>query len=277
MDRTNPDELRDRLYADKSWSKKQLGQHFLIDRPALADIIAAAEIELGETVVEIGPGLGVLTEELLAKTSKVVAFEFDPQMASVIRRDFPGVELVEGDVLLTAPERVASLGEYKVVANIPYQITTPLMRLFLEGGLTNRPERMVLLVQKEVAERLAAPAGNGARGYLSIVAQYFSEVSYVRTVPRTSFWPSPAVDSAVICFRTRPERPLSGKGESDFLRYVKAAYGQPRKQMKNVLAGIRGVDASDIAARFAALGLPETSRAQELTVEQWLALYKGGV
>ncbi len=279
IDRLDPQELRNRLYNDKYWSKKDLGQHFLIDGRVLEAMLEAAELSESDTVVEVGPGMGVLTEKLLEQAGHVVAFEYDFQMVKILQDDFKNekLELVAGDVLQTAVEKIPTIGAYKVVANIPYQITTPLIKLFLEGGVSVLPERLVLLVQKEVGERLTAGPSESGRGFLSMLTQYYSDAEYVVTVPRASFWPIPGVDSAVISLHIKQERRYTGEDESNFLRYVKRAWTQPRKQLKNVLAGMRGVAHTEIGAQFIALGLPENIRVQELNEDQWDVLYRGNV
>jgi len=273
MYRTDSSFVRERLSKAGLWSKKSLGQHFLVDPQVLVDIVEAAEIQPNETVVEIGPGLGVLSEQLLDKTDNVIAFEFDRDMLAILAEDLPELRVISGDVLQSAPTALEGMGHYKVVANIPYQITTPLLRLFLESGRVPKPESLTLLVQKEVGRRLAAPAKHAERGYLSVVCQYYAEVLYLRDVQPTAFFPPPKVSSGVIQLRVRQERLLPLEEEMAFLRFVHTAFIQRRKQLKNVLAGIRGVEPAAMVKHLKSLGLPEMVRAQELTVEQWVELY----
>lgn len=275
--RISPDFLRARLKEVGAWSNKQLGQHFLIDEAALNAIVEAADIQPTDTIVEIGPGPGVLTEELASRAKRVVAFELDVKMAQIILKDFPTVELHHGDVLREAPVVIPSLGTYKVVANIPYQITTPLIKLFIEGGVQPQPTSVTLLVQKEVGKRLAAKAAESDRGYLSVLCQYYSDIRYVQTVPAASFWPSPEVDSGIIHMQGKTERPFSGEEERKFLRFVHTLFTQKRKQLKNVVAGIRGISASEVLALFASVGIADNARAQELTEAQWISLFKESV
>jgi 16S rRNA (adenine1518-N6/adenine1519-N6)-dimethyltransferase len=273
-ERLHPDFLRARLQAIGAWSKKQLGQHFLVDEKALYAVVKAAGIKPEDTIVEVGPGLGVLTQELVERAKRVVAFELDINMAQVILKDFPTVELHHGDVLQEAPVVIPSLGSYKVVANIPYQITTPLIKLFIEGGVHPQPTSVTMLVQKEVGKRLAAKASESDRGYLSVLCQYYSDISYIQTVPAASFWPAPEVDSGIIHMQSRTTRPFEGEEEKKFLRFVKMLFTQKRKQLKNVVAGIRGTNVTASLELFAKVGLPEHIRAQELTEEQWVSLFK---
>jgi 16S rRNA (adenine1518-N6/adenine1519-N6)-dimethyltransferase len=275
MNRLNPQDLRNRLYAAGVHTKKSFGQHFLIDEEVLLAVVDAAKLQPGEQVIEIGPGPGVLTERLVETGVDVLAFEADPDMQKVMAEDFPQVEVVAGDALQTIPQRLPE-GKYKVVANIPYQITTPLLRLFLEGGV-RPPISLTLLIQKEVAQRLAAPERTGERGYLSVLVQYYAQVKIVKAVPPTAFWPAPTVDSAVIHMDVRPQRFLDPEEERPFFTYVKSAFLEPRKQLKNVLAGMRGIAPAEMLSQLTALGFSENIRAQELSVEQWITLYKSHV
>ena len=277
IDRLNPQELRDRLFAEKFWSKKEFGQHFLIDEEVLTAVVKTAELEDSDTVIEVGPGMGVLSEQLLPRVKKVIAFEMDTQMQKILHTDFPNLTVVPGDVLQTAPPIVNELSRYKVVANIPYQITTPLLKLFLEGGVQVLPERLVWLVQKEVGERLAAGPRETGRGYLSVLLQYYADVSYVQTVQRTAFWPIPGVDSAIILVKVKTNRAIEAGRERAFLKYVKAGFAAPRKQLKNVLAGIRGVETTEVAKQFKELGIVDNARAQELSEDEWNVLFTHGV
>jgi 16S rRNA (adenine1518-N6/adenine1519-N6)-dimethyltransferase len=272
MNRLDPQVIKARLQEAGIWSKKSFGQHFLIDEEALSAMVAAADILPGERVIEIGPGPGVLTERLLDAGAAVTAFEADSDMVKILREDFPELHLVEGDALVTVPEHLHE--QYKVVANIPYQITTPLIRLFLESG-HRLPESLTMLVQKEVGERLAASPRTGERGFLSVLVQYYADVSLVWQVPSSSFWPAPQVDSVVIHMAVKPVRPL--EDEKEFFKYVKRAFLEPRKQLKNVLAGIRGVSNADISKTLSELGFPENIRAQELTEADWVKLFQANV
>lgn len=274
MNRLNPAELKSRLQRAGVWSKKSFGQHFLVDGTALAAVVRAANVQPGERILEIGPGPGVLTEVLLGAGAALTVFEADGDMARLLREDFPGINLVEGDALQTLPAHMK--GSYKVVANIPYQITTPLLRLFLETE-HDKPESMTLLVQKEVGARLAAPAQTGDRGFLSVLVQYFADVQIVHAVPARSFWPAPEVDSVVMHLAVKPERPLEPQEEQAFFRYVKQAFLEPRKQLKNVLAGMRGVSNADMSKKLSEIGFSENIRAQELAEQDWLTLYHAGI
>jgi len=211
MEMLTPESVRARLKAAGAWSNKKLGQHFLVDASVLDSVVEAAELTPTDIVVEVGPGLGVLSRRLLPVAKRVIAFEYDPHMQAILANDLPELEVVGGDVLRTAHKALEGLETYKVVANIPYNITTPLLRLFLEGGVGVLPSSLTLLVQKEIGERLAAGAAKPGRGYLSVLAQYYAEVRFVRDVAPSCFVPPPAVNSAVIHLALRTERALPGR------------------------------------------------------------------
>lgn len=274
MNRSSISGIQARLKKAGVWSKKELGQHFLVDEKVLEKIISTSQLSEEDTVVEIGPGMGILTAELKKRAGEVICFEIDPEMVRILRQDFLRLRVIEGDVLLTASLALAGLKNYKIVANIPYQITTPLLRLFLEGEVGSRPQSLTMLVQKEVAKRLAAAAKKPSRGYLSVLCQYFAEIVYVETVPKTAFWPVPEVDSALIYLRVRSERLLPEDQERRFLKFVHNLFIHPRKQLKNVLAGLWGLEVEKVKDYFVWLGLPETVRSQELTIEEWKILFE---
>lgn len=280
MNRLDPAALKTRLFQEGIRSNQDLGQHFLIDESVLEAVIGAGSVQEGEVVVEIGPGPGVLTERLLERGARVEAFELDPAFARIIRKDFAShiqagqLSVYEGDAIQILPQVLAGLSSYKVVANIPYQITTPLLQLFLERFDVPKPQVLSLLIQREVAERLSAKAGDSDRSFLSVLCQYYAESSVETIVPPTAFTPPPAVDSAVILLKVRNERLLPQEEERAFFKFVRMGFQHRRKQLKNVLSGIRGMS---VAETLATLGLPASVRAQELTNEQWIALYKSGI
>ena len=271
--RTDPLALKQRLKTAGLAARKNLGQHFLIDTGVLDSIVTAAGILPGSTVVEIGPGPGALTERLLPLAERLVIFELDPGMAALLQVDFQEIEIQIGNILEIAPEVLKKVGEYQVVANLPYNITNPVLRLFLEAQTLPRPTSLVLMLQKEVAERLAAGPGKHGRGYLSVLTQYFADVEYVRTVPAACFWPAPNVVSAVVRLDCLDQRLLPADQEADFLRFVRRMFIQPRKQLKNVLAGILGIETAAAEEHLLRLSFSGMVRAQELSVADWVSLY----
>ncbi len=279
MQRADEAWARSRLQAATGAPQKSLGQHFLVDPAVITQTLAAASVSADDAVIEIGPGLGVLSAALLETGAKVTAFELDPIMCQVLAEDLPSLTVVQGDVLLMLPEHLPG-GAYKVVANIPYQITTPLIELLFQGKQLggSRPQSATLLMQKEVAERLSAKPGDSDRSFLSVVSEYVTDSELVCVVPPSSFWPAPAVDSAVLHMVTKTTRAYGDEPEKErkFFSFVRSLFAQRRKQLKNVVAGIRGISSEEVSALFAKVGLPATARAQELSLDQWQQLFEAG-
>lgn len=222
--------------------RKRWGQNFLINPGILEKIVAAAEISPADTVVEIGPGIGALTARLTALAGRVVAVEIDRSLVALLKERFsacPNLFLVEGDALKADFDALVRAAggtlPYKVVANLPYYVTTPLLTRLLNTNFTVR--LLVVMVQKEVALRLVARPGTKEYGSLSVLAQYRSEAELVAVVSRGSFFPAPAVDSAVVKLRLRSAPPVAVPDEGLFFRVVRAAFGQRRKTLLNALAG----------------------------------------
>ncbi|HCC23461.1 TPA: ribosomal RNA small subunit methyltransferase A [Candidatus Falkowbacteria bacterium] len=248
------------------------GQNFLVDRTALRQIVEAADLTDQDEVLEVGPGLGVLTEQLVAKAKLVVAVELDRQMMYVLKKEFRQTEnliLINDSILKVAPSRIVDnfeTKEYKIVANIPYNITAHFLRQFLETEF--RPRKMVLLVQKEVAERVTARAGK--MSLLGVSAQFFAEPKIVGLVPAKSFYPVPRVDSAILVFDvTGPRFEID---EKIFFQTVRIGFSAKRKQLKNNLAAGFRLSANEVEQFLLAAGLKSTVRAQELAVEDWARL-----
>jgi 16S rRNA (adenine1518-N6/adenine1519-N6)-dimethyltransferase len=223
-------------------------------------------------VVEIGPGLGVLTRRLLAAGASVLAVELDARLASWLRRELdgvPGFELIEADALTIHPREVFPGESFKLVANIPYHITSPLLHTFLEGE--RPPELTVLLVQAEVAERVAAPPGQ--LSYLSVFVQNVANAELVAKVPAAAFEPSPKVDSAILRLRRRADPPVPvGEGREAFYRVVQAGFRQRRKQLHNGLGRELPVPRDALSAAFASCGIDPERRPQTLSVDEWACL-----
>ncbi len=251
-------------------AQKRFGQNHLVDGEVLESIVAAAR-PAGRSVLEIGPGIGILTGALLAaRARRVTAVEVDRRLAAHLRDRFVGEErlaIVEGDVLDVGIDALVGL-PYDLVANLPYHITSPVLHMAL--GNEPRPERMVLMLQREVAERVTAPAG--AMSYLSVFVQYHAQVSLLRIVPPTAFEPAPAVDSAVIVGEVRPRR-LAADDEADLWRLVQAGFRERRKMLHNVLLRqLSNVGRERFADAFQRVGIAPDRRPQTLGLEEWLAL-----
>lgn len=267
-----PGQLRRLLQAERLRPRKSLSQNFLTDAAALDAIVEAAELMPGDRVVEVGPGLGVLTRRLLAAGASVTAVELDPHLADWLRRELgsvPGFDLIEADALTLHPRDLAGEGDYKVVANIPYHITSPLLHAFL--GAEAPPERIVILVQAEVAERVAAPPGK--MSYLSVFAQNVAIAEIVARVPAAAFEPAPEVDSAVLRLRRRPAPVVPGGAARErFVRVVQAGFRERRKQIHNGLGRQLPVDRDELAAAFVTCGIDTERRPQTLSVDEWACL-----
>jgi 16S rRNA (adenine1518-N6/adenine1519-N6)-dimethyltransferase len=252
---------------------KRLGQSFLIDKKVLKKIIEAAELSKNDTVLEVGPGIGNLTIELAKGAKKVIAVEKDKRMVEILRenlKDFRNVEIVEGDIRETIFAIVKKMAkDYKVVANIPYYLTSHLIRNFLE--LKKKPKLIVLMVQKEVAQRICAKPPK--MNLLAISVQFYAKPQIVSFVSKNCFWPKPKVDSAVVRIEPKKKMPLTNF--ELFFKIVKGGFLHKRKQLINNLA--EGLDLGKPKVREWLLKnkIEPTKRAEELKVEDWLKLTKG--
>lgn len=267
-----PGQLRRLLAAERLRPRKGLSQNFLTDAAALDAIVAAADLAPGDRVVEIGPGLGVLTRRLLAAGASVLAVELDPGLAAWLRRELDGVagfELVEADALEVDPTACFPGQAFKLVANIPYHITSPLLHAFLEGE--RPPELSVLLVQAEVAERVAAPPGQ--MSYLSVFVQNVTRAEVVARVPAEAFEPAPKVDSAVLRLVRRDDPPIPpGPRREPFYRIVQAGFRQRRKMLHNGLGRELPLPPGALDGALAACGVDQQRRPQTLSVGEWACL-----
>jgi 16S rRNA (adenine1518-N6/adenine1519-N6)-dimethyltransferase len=248
---------------------KSLGQHWLKDGPTLKAICEAANLEPGDTVLEVGPGLGDLTRQLLKRARKVIAVELDEYLASRLKAEIsdPKLEVVRGDILKFDLTELPS--NYKVVANIPYYLTSNLIRILSESP--NPPGLMVLLVQKEVAERLAAPPGQ--MGLLSISAQLDYEPKLGLVVAARLFEPPPKVDSRVIVLTRRPKPLFDNLDTKHYFKVVKAGFSGRRKKLRGSLAAGLGISKPQSDELLMRAGIDGDLRAQNLSLEDWYKLY----
>jgi 16S rRNA (adenine1518-N6/adenine1519-N6)-dimethyltransferase len=235
---------------------KALGQNFLIDGNMLNIILDEADIRSTETVLEIGPGLGVLTARLADVAGRLVAVEKDRRLAEHIRCRFPDVELIVGDAV-----KVELPACDKVVANLPYNISTPILERFVESE--PRPRRMVLTLQREVAQRLAATPRHKDYGALTLFTQLWYHVTIVHVVSPHCFFPEPQVESAIVALDRREPRVKLLPG-APFHAIVRQGFNQRRKMLRKLVSGADAV--------LVSLGLPATARAEELSLEQWITL-----
>lgn len=255
-------------------TKKRLGQNFLIDGTAIADIIHAANISPDDIVVEIGPGVGFVTEQLVKKAKKVIAIELDEEAIAELKKlDAPNLEIIHKDVLKTDLSSLCD-EKIKIVANIPYYITSPIIAHLLGeiDDLTNKNRNKItdilLMVQEEVARRMTADENSPAKQYglLTILSQFWADVKIVRLVGRKSFYPAPKVNSAVVSLQVREKPLLDLSDYTHFRKTVKAAFSQRRKNVKNCLLS-GGFAKENITRALAALALDENVRGEKLSIE----------
>lgn len=269
MDLTDKKSLKDALALAGLKPTKQLGQHFLIDKNVLDEIVSTASLKASDTVLEIGTGVGTLTAALSIRAGHVVAVEKDARFVEILRRQFPDVQIICKDF---AGFDLSGLKKYKVVANLPYYITSKILRRLLE--VESKPQSITVLVQKEVAQRVTAQAG--AMSLLAFSVQYFGKPSLVSVVPKTSFWPTPDVDSAILHIDIY-KRSLFDADVKKLFRLVKAGFGERRKMLKNALAGGLAIQTNQAAQVIKAAGVTANVRAQELSMDDWHRLYDAAV
>ena len=251
--------------------KKSLGQNFLID-PDVCPAMAAAACDKDTGVIEIGPGIGVLTAELSKTAKRVVAVELDERLKKILPltlADCKNAEIIYGDIMKMdikklIAEKFSDCAKIAVCANLPYYITSPIVMGLLESRLP--VDNITVMVQKEAAERLCAEVGTRDAGAVSVAVSYYSEPEILFEVPRTCFMPSPKVDSAVIKLKIREKPPVSVNSEEHFFRLVKACFAQRRKTLVNTVSNTTGTEKEAIKKALESLGLPETVRSEQLSL-----------
>jgi 16S rRNA (adenine1518-N6/adenine1519-N6)-dimethyltransferase len=255
------------------YKKKSLGQHFLKSAAYLRAIADAADIAEGDRVLEIGPGEGVLTKELLSRGAVVHAVEKDHRLIPMLEITFEQeiktkkFQITEGDALEIDPGALVGEGPYKLVANIPYYITGALFKKFLSGA--HQPSTLVFLVQKEVAERIAR---SKKESILSLSVKAYGDVKYVKTVPAGAFAPPPDVDSAILAVHHISKKNFVDAAHEDrFFELVKAGFAQKRKLLKRNLDPVLRKEVAEV---FRHVDIPENARAEDVSLRQWLELSK---
>ena len=251
---------------------KKFGQHFLTDPTILTAIVDALEPTKSDTVIEIGPGRGSLTEILAQRSGKLVAVEIDRALASQLREKYSAasnVEIVEGDFLETDPRALVG-GDFLLIGNVPYYITTPIVFKALEPPL---PGRSVFLVQREVADRMAAKADEESYGALSVNIAAVADVEQVLSVPASAFNPPPKVESAVVRLTPRAMPLVPADSLAGFRRFVQAAFSQRRKQMVRVLRSVRGLSAEKSTELLETAGIDQTARPEAVSPEEFGRLF----
>lgn len=253
--------------------KKELGQHWLKDRDILASIAEDAQLTMDDTVLEIGPGLGTLTSEILRRAGSVTAVEFDADLARKLPGQFPGknLQVVHEDILQFDLDSLPA--GYKVVANVPYYITSKIIEKLMTAN--NKPALVVILVQKEVAERVAA--GPGDMSILAVSAQIFAETYLGVEVPREYFTPLPKVDSQVVVLRTRPTPLVALEDEKAFFRVVKAGFSAKRKKLRSSIAAGLAISKPAAEELLRHANVDPELRAEDLSLADWARLAKDAV
>lgn len=273
LDLTDLRQLRNLFYAHNMRPNKAFAQNFLIDRAALMQIVEAAEIAPTDTILEVGAGTGVLTRELARRAQRVVAVEIEYDMLTLLKETtgaFANVELVARNLLLLNPVELFDQAPYKLVANLPYYITAPTFRHFLENA--NPPTLLVVMVQWEVAQRIIAEPGD--LSLLGVSVQFYGRPRIVVRVPAESFYPAPKVDSAILRIDVQPQATLTQEERDRFFRVVQAGFSERRKQLHNALT--RGLHYKNDIVRgwLAAASIDASRRAETLSIDEWLRLWK---
>jgi len=253
--------------------RKGLGQHYLTDPNILADIAAAADLPADAVVIEVGPGPGALTAALAPLAGRLIAIELDNRLAPLLAdlyQDWPQIVIIQGDALALSPhdllEKIGGVAPYFVLGNIPYYITSPLLRHFLEADLP--PERMVFTIQLDVAKRIVAQPPQ--MSLLAISVQAYARPIIVRQLPPGAFTPPPKVHSAVLRLDILPQPLVASEQQDAFFRVARAGFGQKRKTLRNSLAAGLHLSTNVTEAAIRNAGLNPKQRAQELSIEQWL-------
>lgn len=263
-------------------ARKGLGQHFLIDREVLELITSAAELTPADVIVEVGPGLGVLTRELARQAGWVIAIELDNKLAALLKQtlaSFDNVTIINEDVLKIEPGALLNqqkarfrqaINSYKVVANLPYYITSPVLRHFLEASA--KPQIMIVMVQKEVAEAIVAKPGE--MSLLSVSIQFYGEPRIISYVPAQCFYPAPEVDSAILRIDLYPQPAVAVTDVGSFFDVVRAGFTAPRKQIANSLAQGLGLLKGEVLSLLEKADIVSQRRAETLTLGEWERLWR---
>lgn len=258
---------------------KKYGQNFLIDGNIVSNIVKNAGITKEDTVLEIGPGIGTMTQVLCEQAKNVIAVEIDKRLIDVLTftlRDYDNVTVINSDILKCNIEELckqySSNGRLKVVANLPYYITTPIIMELLEKNNNSIIESITVMIQKEVAERLGAEPGNKDYGAITLSINYYSDANIVMTVPASCFMPRPNVDSAVIRMDIYDKPPVATKDEVKMFKVIKAAFSQRRKTLVNSVSSSTDIAKETILKSLNEMGLSESVRGETLSLEQFAEL-----
>ena len=269
------EEIKRLLKKYNIYPSKRLGQNFLVDEGILKKIVEAAELSKNDIVLEVGPGIGNLTVELAKSVKKVIAVEKDQDLVRILKElldcwKVRNVRIVEGDIRKIENCKLKIENCYKVVANIPYYLTSPLIRKFLEAS--NAPKEMILMVQKEVAQRICAKPPK--MSILAVSVQFYAKPEIISFVSKKSFWPQPKVDSAIIKIKPLINADKRLINADLFLKTVKTGFSQPRKQLANNLSNGLKMDKGKVKNWLLKNGIQPTQRAETLTINDWTNLTK---
>lgn len=263
---------------------KSLGQNFITDRSVIEKIIDGSEIGEEDLVIEIGPGIGVLTAEAAEAAMRVVAVEIDKKLIPILEEtleEYDNIRVINQDILKTdineiiREERTAGhfTGGVKIIGNLPYYITTPIIMELLENGV--KAESITIMMQKEVADRIKASPGGKTYGALSVAVQYYCTVEQIASVPKEVFIPRPKVDSAVLRLSVRDEKPVQLTDEKVFFACIRHGFGQRRKTLLNSLTGVCGLSKEQVKDVLAETGVDAVRRAETLSIEEFAAIANG--
>lgn len=253
---------------------KSLGQNFLTDQFVIEDIMDGADISEEDLVIEIGPGIGVITYEAAQLAKKVIAVEIDKNLIPILHDtlgEFDNVEIVNADILKTNVNNLIGDEKHvKIIGNLPYYITTPIIMKLLEDKV--KAESITIMMQREVADRITSNPGSKAYGALSVAVQYYCETEKVCDVPRTCFVPNPNVDSEVLKLNILKEKPVEVLDEELFFKTVRASFNMRRKTLSNSLMGISGIDKETVKIALDEAGIDPVRRGETLSIEEFAKL-----
>ncbi|NLD19509.1 MAG: 16S rRNA (adenine(1518)-N(6)/adenine(1519)-N(6))-dimethyltransferase RsmA [Clostridiales bacterium] len=257
---------------------KSLGQNFITDRNVIEKIVEGAQIGPEDMVIEIGPGIGVLTAEAAESAAKVVAVEIDKKLIPILGetlREYDNVQIINQDILKTDLNEIIRerrkaqdfTGEVKIIGNLPYYITTPIVMDILEKGV--EAESITIMMQKEVADRISSPPGGRIYGAISVAVQYYCQVEKIINVSKEVFIPRPKVDSTVLRLLLRKEKPVELRDEKTFFACIKHGFGQRRKTLLNSLTGVNGLDKDGVKEALTDAGIDWMRRAETLNINEF--------